>query len=111
MTLFIDTINFSAVTYTLVGEKTFKKTFLANPHESHEVFGHLEKFLKQSSVFAKATADKKISKIVVNKGPGSYTGTRIGVTHALALGFAWNVPVKTLDNEKFSLLLNGKQKR
>jgi tRNA A37 threonylcarbamoyladenosine modification protein TsaB len=102
MILYIDTTDFNSVTYVL---GKIKKTFQANPHESHEVFVHLEKFLKSSKV------DKaNIKKIVVNKGPGSYTGTRIGVTHALALGLAWNVPVKALDNERFTLLLSGKQR-
>ncbi len=108
MILFIDTTNFDAVTYALKNGSGafFKKTFQTNPHESHEVFGHLEKFLKSSKI------DKlEIKKIVVNKGPGSYTGTRIGVTHALALGFARNVPVKALDQEKFTRLLTGIPKR
>ncbi len=105
MILFIDTINFDALTYTLKGEKVLSKTFKVNPHESHEVFGYLEKFLKQSKI-----KQEEVKKIVVNKGPGSYTGTRIGVTHALALGFAWNVPVKALEAGRFSLLLSGKQK-
>ncbi len=99
MILFINTTDFGGITYALVGEKTIKKTYHVDPHHSHEVLGFLEKFLKK--------VDKSlIKKIVVNKGPGSYTGTRIGVTHALALGFAWNVPVKALDGEKFLLQLN-----
>jgi len=31
--------------------------------------------------------------IVVDIGPGSFTGLRIGIAAARALGFAWNVPV------------------
>ena len=31
--------------------------------------------------------------IVVNVGPGSFTGIRVGVAAARALGFAWGVPV------------------
>ena len=105
MILYIDSTNFDAVTYALkMGSGAIsKKTYKANPHESYEVFAHLEKFLKASKV-----KQSDIKKIIVNKGPGSYTGTRIGVTHALALGFAWNVSVKALETNKFSLLLNGK---
>jgi tRNA threonylcarbamoyladenosine biosynthesis protein TsaB len=96
MILFIDSTNFDAVTYALTGEKVFQKTFQADPHESHEVLGFLEKFLRLAKV-----KPGEIKKIIVNKGPGSYTGTRIGVTHALALGFAWGVPMEALEQKKF----------
>ena len=96
MILFIYSTNFDAVTYSLVGGKVFTKTFQADSHKSHEVLGFLEQFLQSSTIKA---AD--IKKIIVSKGPGSYTGTRIGVTHAMALGFAWNIPVKALEGEKF----------
>jgi len=36
---------------------------------------------------------KNISKIEVNPGPGSFTGTRVGVSVANALSFALQVPV------------------
>jgi len=97
MILFIDTTDFNSIAYALKGRTFIKKVFKANPHQSFEVFDYLEKFLKQSKIFP-----KDIRKIIVNKGPGSYTGTRIGITHALALGFAWNAPVKALDKEKFA---------
>ncbi len=101
MILYIDTTDFNAISYALVGLKTLKKTYTADPHKSHEVLGFLEKFL--------AKIDRtKIKKIIVNKGPGSYTGTRIGVTHAQALGFAWSVPVVALEKTKFLKLFLGK---
>lgn len=36
---------------------------------------------------------KNIEEITVNPGPGSFTGTRVGVAVANALGFALKVPV------------------
>ncbi len=36
---------------------------------------------------------KDLSAIEVNPGPGSFTGTRVGVTVANSLGFALQIPV------------------
>ncbi len=42
---------------------------------------------------------KDIKEIVVEKGPGSYTGIRVGVAIANALSFSLNIPV---NNKKIS---------
>ena len=126
MILYIDTTDFNSAMFGLFdGKKLRKKIYKINPHKSHETLGKLEEFLKavklvstspaprgrsghppHASSFAKASADKLgrgIRKIYVNKGPGSYTGVRIGVTIAMALGFAWGVPVKAVVNDKFKV--------
>ncbi|HZE87552.1 MAG TPA: tRNA (adenosine(37)-N6)-threonylcarbamoyltransferase complex dimerization subunit type 1 TsaB [Methylomirabilota bacterium] len=36
---------------------------------------------------------RDITEIIVNEGPGSFTGVRVGVAIANALGFLLNVPV------------------
>ncbi|HYV33799.1 MAG TPA: hypothetical protein VE973_03045 [Candidatus Limnocylindria bacterium] len=99
MTLYINTTDFNKVTFAIVDSKTIKRSYKINPHKSHETLAKLDEFLKSAKVRASA-----IKKIIVNKGPGSYTGVRVGVTHALALGFALDVPVKAIANEKFSML-------
>ena len=96
MILYIDSTDFNKVTYSLKpvkGKMRQKKTTI-NHHQSHKALEVLATFLARQT-------KEKITAIVVNTGPGSYTGTRVGVTHALALGFAWNVPVKPLEKEKF----------
>ncbi len=97
MILYIDTTDFSSVTFGVADSgKIIKRSYKINPYKSHETLGFLDKFLKAHKI-----KHNFISKIVVNKGPGSYTGVRVGVTHALALGFTWNVPIKAVAKEKF----------
>ncbi|MCL5667074.1 MAG: hypothetical protein M1383_04875 [Patescibacteria group bacterium] len=100
MVLYIDTTDFGKITFAATdGKKLWKKSCKIDPHKSHETLGCLEKFFKAGK-FSRS----QVKKIVVNKGPGSYTGTRIGVTIAQALGFAWGVPVKFLPKDKMPAL-------
>ncbi|MCG8398107.1 tRNA (adenosine(37)-N6)-threonylcarbamoyltransferase complex dimerization subunit type 1 TsaB [Bacillus atrophaeus] len=48
-----------------------------------------------------------ISKIVVAKGPGSYTGVRIGVTLAKTLAWSLNVPISSVSSLE-ALAANGR---
>ena len=52
--------------------------------------GHAERLLP---LIADLPDRGKADRIVVNIGPGSFTGIRVGVAAARALGFAWGVPV------------------
>jgi len=111
MILYIDSTDFNRVTYAIVdGKKIIRKSFKIDPHKSHETLSRLADFLKSVNVKPSPQPsprgrgrDNAIKKIYVNKGPGSYTGVRVGVTHALALGFAWNVPVKAIGKDKFKI--------
>lgn len=101
MILYIDTTDFNAVNFTLSRDgKVFSRSFKVDPHQSHETLDFLEKYLSLAKV-----KKGSVKKIYVNKGPGSFTGTRIGVSHGLALGLGWKVPVRFLAKEKFELEL------
>ncbi len=58
----------------------------------HEVIGrgHAERLLP---FIAGLPERGRARQIVVNVGPGSFTGIRVGVAAARALGLAWDVPV------------------
>ncbi len=55
---------------------------------NQDVFGFLLACLKKENL-----RQEDITEVQVNCGPGSFTGTRIGVTIANALGFALDIPV------------------
>lgn len=59
---------------------------------SHEVIGrgHAERLLP---LIAALPERGKANRIFVDVGPGSFTGIRVGVAAAKALGLAWKVPV------------------
>lgn len=97
MVLYIDSTDFNKVTFGIFdGKKTTKRSYKIDPHKSHETLAKLEEFLKSKKI-----KHDSIKKIVVNKGPGSYTGVRVGVTIAMALGFAWGIPFKAVAKQKF----------
>lgn len=97
MILYIDTTDFNKVTFGVGdGKNIFKKFFTIDPHKSHETLQKLEEFLKSSKYQVSS-----IKQIIANKGPGSYTGVRIGVTITQALGYAWNIKVKFLSKKKY----------
>ena len=58
----------------------------------HELIGrgHAEALVP---AVAELMAGVKPDRIIVDIGPGSYTGIRIGIAAARALGLAWGVPV------------------
>jgi tRNA threonylcarbamoyladenosine biosynthesis protein TsaB len=59
---------------------------------AHEIIGrgHAERLLPLISGLPECG---KPDRIFVDVGPGSFTGIRVGVAAAKALGFAWQVPV------------------
>ncbi len=96
MILYINSTDFNKVTFALKGARVIVKTYQIDPHESHKMLTQLEVFLK--GVRCKMS---EITRIVINKGPGSYTGVRVGLAHSMALSLALDIPVKALSNEQF----------
>lgn len=75
--------------------KFFEKKSKNN--KSDQVLTLIDKILKERNVNL-----NQLNKIKVNKGPGSFTGIRIGISIANALGFALKIPV----NEKIGGEMN-----
>lgn len=85
MHLFIDSTD-NNKTAIRIGDREFIRE-VSSPREQ-DVFGLI------TSSFEKLNLKPTdISEILVNLGPGSFTGTRIGVSIANVLGFALKVPV------------------
>lgn len=90
MILKIDSTKREEVTVELVDEKTGKKSKLTKTQQtgSQALLPSILEILKKEKLTL-----GKITQIEVNRGPGSFTGTRVGVTIANALGYALNIPV------------------
>ncbi|MFA6082114.1 MAG: tRNA (adenosine(37)-N6)-threonylcarbamoyltransferase complex dimerization subunit type 1 TsaB [Patescibacteria group bacterium] len=58
-----------------------------------ELLPKIDQLLKQNKIVL-----SNLNAIVVNPGPGSFTGTRIGVATANSLAFALDIPVSTSAN-------------
>lgn len=55
---------------------------------SQETLPLVEKLLKEKKIKA-----SEVNEIKINKGPGSFTGLRVGISIANALGFSLNIPI------------------
>jgi len=72
-------------------------------HQTEDLLSEIGKFLKESKV-----AWSDIYAIIINPGPGSYTGTRIGVTTANFLAFGLNIGVfKDISGATFSKFMGS----
>ena len=89
MILKIDTTNRRKIKIWIIKNgQIIDKTVSQNQLGSQTLLPSVNKILKKNKIkFA------NISQIKVNTGPGSFTGTRLGVSVANALGFALNVPI------------------
>ncbi|CAM3893183.1 tRNA (adenosine(37)-N6)-threonylcarbamoyltransferase complex dimerization subunit type 1 TsaB [Cytobacillus oceanisediminis] len=87
--LSIDTSNYPLGVALLEGDKVIGE-YITNVKKNHSVrvMPAIEMLMKDCDV---KPAD--LDKIVVAKGPGSYTGVRIGVTIAKTLAWTLNIPL------------------
>jgi len=63
--------------------------------ERHEIVGrgHAERLVPQIGELMAEAGRPAVAAILVDCGPGSFTGIRVGLAAAKALGFGWGVPV------------------
>lgn len=91
-TLIIDTASNKEIK---IGLKINSKKYLSRKkigsQKAQIALPMIEKLLNQNSIVL-----KKIDGIQVNTGPGSFTGLRVGISIANALGFFLKIPI----NEK-----------
>ena len=85
MTLFIDSSD-NSKTIIRINDKEFVRH--NDSPRNQDVFGFLI-----SCVESEGFNSEDITEITVNQGPGSFTGTRIGVAIANALGFVLGLKV------------------
>lgn len=101
--LAIDTSN-SILGVALIDDDQVVGEYITNVKRNHSVrvMPAIETLLKDCE-----TQPKDIDKIVVAKGPGSYTGIRIGVTIAKTLAWTLNIPLAAVSSLE-ALAANGR---
>jgi len=96
VTLAIDTAGFACSVALYDGQDILA--------ERHEVIqrGHAERLMP---LIADLPNGGRADQIIVGCGPGSFTGVRVGIAAARALGLGWNIPVTGC--ESLTLLAAG----
>ena len=100
MILYLDTTDFNNLRFAVADAqgKQRSQTFRLDSHQSTKTVALLEKFLKTNKI-----AGSNVKQIVINKGPGSYTGVRVGMAMAMALFLAWGAKVRPVAASKFRI--------
>ena len=92
MKLYINTSNREKIIIGINGEKFETE---AKKEKSQKLLPFIDETLKK-----KGKNIKDITEIEVDTGPGSYTGLRVGVSVANAIGWALDIPVNGKDLKK-----------
>ena len=97
--------------HTSEGEKIAELSWLAERRLAHELLGKIETFLIENKIMWDG-----LSGLVVFKGPGSFTGLRIGITVANTIAYAQEFPIVGAQGEAWekdgvSQLIEGQDDR
>lgn len=105
MILFLDTSGFEKLHFALLNEITGKVSE-KKQHITHSqtegALEYLDNFLRLYKI-----SIKQIKKIYIVSGPGSFTGIRAGVAHALAFSMALHIPVYHLSKDQVPTKLSN----
>jgi len=96
MFLIIDTIDKKCEVAIYDGRDIDSQKWQWRKDTGTEVLQNIQKLLKK-----RHKTLQNISTIIVNQGPGSYTGTRVGITIANSLGWSLNIPVTGFSGKFF----------
>lgn len=95
MILFIDTST-DQIILALGKEKVMIREVLKSQHRHSEILLlTIDKFLKKNKLKL-----ENLTGLIVNIGPGHYTGLRVGIVTANTLSFALKIPVVGIKNSK-----------
>lgn len=102
--LSIDTSNYTLGIALLDGDQV-KGEYITNLKKNHSirVMPAIEALMNDCDI-----KPAELSKIVVAKGPGSYTGVRIGVTIAKTLAWTLNIPLVGISSLEVSVASAGR---
>lgn len=88
MILIIDTIDDNCWVAIYGGRRLDKEKWQWKKDTGTEILKNINKLLKRHQL-----SSKNIRMILVNRGPGSFTGTRVGITVANTLAWDLDIPV------------------
>ena len=109
MILFLDTVSISPVFVLMNNSKVIYSIQILNNKSNKISDNILPAFL---TLQKKLKNDQKIKKLIVLRGPGSYTSLRIGIGFMYGLSYANNIPLIGVDCVKLlEIGLNFKQKK